>query len=625
MKMNSTKQSQPMPMPSGSSHSSFRPSSPEVDGHSHPDQDSFSDSKQNVSASSNQKRKSLKDYWQPKAKRPRTTRYNEEYRQLLNETIQDVSTQTEVPEKIEETPFPASQIGASYWTSEEKDAFFRALPVLGKDNVTGIASRIRTKSSLEVTLYLQLLSRAMVDRYLHRRDPSLLGLIDMPAAFEISQDCCDRLDQEAALLESRQVQEEERREKRKWDDLWLLRPDIGRWVESKLGEGIEGVNEVVNRLPAARLLKLDSWLELSERIFMNPAPPREDENWHCISETDEPPSIRSTAFTDFANLTVSITERLVQATLFQAQSRCRAIDSKHLERGYSVQVRDVHSACQVLGMELNSRHFWIHAARRCGLNVFKHISEMNSNEDLPMTYGEVEEGLSEKKSKSENSSKETEEDFKAKAPPNSKNNRHITSLERSRTVTTASPPEASSPTESSSPGHQSDPPDSPIDLSESDIDKPYSHEARLLAKRRTRRELHRAQDVYMEVLDMRNSLAEEDRLWKMLGQERPYEGESVELPTRPARDRKIYPDLVDWRDRTEYWSEWETMKRPIGEDMFSRWNRQRKESSHASISKAEPRSRDPDDIEMVDGADSDGEDDSSSIDTFSGKDTSEER
>ncbi|KAI9789170.1 MAG: hypothetical protein M1816_006302 [Peltula sp. TS41687] len=585
---------------SDSSQSSYKPSSLEVPTSHH------RQANPSPSRPAAPKRKTLRAHrQQPQAKRARITppKHSEEYRQLLNATIQDACTGAptcltgeEQEDKDSRNPLPASQIGASYWTSEEKEAFFKALPVLGRDDVQGIAARIKTKSSLEVTLYLRLLQRAMLDRYLHEPAHRLLGLIDMPAAVEISTGCCDRLDQLAAALEARQAQEEESRERRRWDDdRWILTPETGGWVESKLAEGVEGVNEVVSKLPAARLLKLESWLELSERIFMNPAPPREDENWRCISagtEEEEWPSIRATAFTDFASLAVGITERLVQTTLFQARSRCRAIDARHFARGYSVQVRDVHAACRVLGLELNARRFWRSAARRCGLDVYRHVSEMKSQsaeDGLPMAYEEIEEVLlGEKKSKSTaGSSIELEEEGTIKteeAQSRFKKPRPMRKSERSRpTTTTASSPEissSSSPTKSSSSGlHPTDSSsESTIDISESDdddTDKPYSREARVVAKWHRQRELHRAQDAYMEALDRRNSSVEEDRLWRqILGQERPRgeEDGEMKLPAQPARDRKLAADLIDWRDRTEYWAEWETLllKGRIGDDVVSR-------------------------------------------------------
>ncbi|KAI9826265.1 MAG: hypothetical protein M1826_006687 [Phylliscum demangeonii] len=349
------------------------------------------------------KRKSTAPEVPSEGKRRRSAHDSEPYRQLLNEVIMQACGQN--GSKEESRPLRASQIGASLWTSEEKEALFDALTVLGKDDIQRLAARVQTKSAVEVCHYLQLLQREMANRHLYDREIRLLSTVDMPAALELSQECCRVLDEEASRLEQQQNAMERAAEEEKWRESWLLTPARARWVEEKLAAGASGAeaDEVWQEVPAAHLLKLQSWLELSERIFMNAAPPRaEDGNWrHMAADSAAPelPSIRATAFTDFANLAVSVTERLVQTTIFQAMGRCRGMDLKQLESGFSVKARDVRTACTVLGMPPNARDFWAKAGQRCGLHVYRKMSEMHPHPsaDLRMTDAELEAALGERK------------------------------------------------------------------------------------------------------------------------------------------------------------------------------------------------------------------------------------
>ena len=146
-----------------------------------------------------------------------------------------------------------------------------------------------------------------------------------------------------------QLKGDQKREKKRHGDYWLLTGDVAAEIEASLearnkeserskeetqdpeeikeSDRQEEDNKLDNdfKVPAAELLNLPSWLRLSE-LFMYHSPESE-ENWtNFISKTDETPSMYHTAFQDFHNLTISITRRLVQASIFQAMSRLRARD-----------------------------------------------------------------------------------------------------------------------------------------------------------------------------------------------------------------------------------------------------------------------------------------------------------
>ena len=57
----------------------------------------------------------------------RSRRHLAGYRELLNSAIEEVCSPQ--PPDDEDGPLPDSQIGVSFWTSDEKEAFFSALAV----------------------------------------------------------------------------------------------------------------------------------------------------------------------------------------------------------------------------------------------------------------------------------------------------------------------------------------------------------------------------------------------------------------------------------------------------------------------------------------------------------------
>ncbi len=511
-----------------------------------------------------------------KAKRPKG-RYNDSYRQLLNEDIRNALLPTlESPDRL-----PRSQIGVTIWNSTEKEFFFTALSRLGKDNVPGIASRIGTKSIPEVREYIQLLHRGMLEKTTNEPRRQLLGFTEMPAAVQLSQECCNELEKAADALASRQNRYEEHKEQRKWGEPWLLNSNVNIWVEEHLAE--EGVShELREVLPSAELLNLSNWLELSTRVFMNPATPREEENWRFLAEPGEEPSIWATAFADFQQLAISVTKRLVSTTIFCTMSRLRAMDPRSFNRYDIVKPADIEAAAKIIGLEINNNKFWRECPRRCNLNIVKRTSAA-AGDQPPMGYDEVEEVL-QKRDKASQSA----------APSDG---------EASRTALSApSSPRSDSPGSSSSvsssvsePRPESDMEDvnmdtpvrdlaaeylqavelehaGPIDPSASEFEHPHGHNKRMKKNIMAREALDRAHAEYTEAFDIQASLLEEQRLWEILEQAPPFaiKPEEVELPKRPTQQRKGDDELKDWRDRMEFWSQWETLDQPVPTHAFSR-------------------------------------------------------
>ncbi|KAI5920253.1 hypothetical protein F4810DRAFT_447840 [Camillea tinctor] len=310
--------------------------------------------------------------------------FNAQYLHLLNEDIQDAATGIVLDSGGGGVPLEPTQIGAVMWSAAEKTAFFSALGRLGRDDLAGIAARIRTKSEPEVRQYLLLLDAS--NR--HRRSDEdkrhrVLRAVDIPAAAEVSQACCAALEQAADGLALRQERHEEALERKRWRGRWLITPARAQVLESQYHQ-----QQRDGGLPAfAELFALRTWLRLSERVFMNSAVP--DGNWRCVVDEaeDDAPSVRATAFADFHALALSVTRRLVLASLYIAESRVRAKntgDPRHRTRPL-VRPHDVRVAAASVGLKEDARVFWARCARRLRLDV--HDDDDNDDDDSPLREG----------------------------------------------------------------------------------------------------------------------------------------------------------------------------------------------------------------------------------------------
>ncbi|KAK1777466.1 hypothetical protein QBC45DRAFT_487350 [Copromyces sp. CBS 386.78] len=377
------------------------------------------------------------------------TPFNHSYLALLNADIIDAASRF-VPADTDQTtqPLTPSQIGLTLWTPAEKDLFFSAVSRLGPDSASAIASRIRTKSELQVAEYLEVFRQTIKTR----QDPKLatpatllqpVTPAEVPAAVELSQQCCNALEEAADAVSSRQEAWEEAEERRKWgENRWLIRKDNVKGLEmdarekrekkrraekgkskekdadgsgdaDEEGEPVVKIDEKVDeygqrKSPALDLFRVRKMLDLSENVFMNSTV--DDYNWSSMS--DEPPAIRATALEDLHSLIVSLTRRLVAAVLYISESRIKAKRAVHPLTRNLVWTRDVEAAVLSLGLEKNSHQFWAGAARRLRLNVYGDEDydykeelarkeeegidvdmEMMRDDPDPMSYAEVEEAL----------------------------------------------------------------------------------------------------------------------------------------------------------------------------------------------------------------------------------------
>lgn len=473
--------------------------------------------------------------------------YNDEYREMFNETVIEIASK----ETSRHTNLPVSQIGATLWSPEEKDVLFCRLARRGRHAIQDIAADVGSKSESEVYIYLGRLRKAAADEQIYEPTKRLPKAFDISAAFEVSQECCASLDVAAETLSFLQQQEEERIEKKKHGSLSMLTPKIAQWASRRLSAGEEGDREILETLPAADLLNLKTFLALSKRFFMNSS--IMENNWHTYKEGRKSPTITYTAFSDFHNLAKSITNRIVQSSLFFAMSRRRALDaSTNYKSGSNVKKADVMAALDVLGMESDTKRFWAGVARKCRLRVYEKIKHRRAS-GKTYSYHEIETILSSLPSKARGRSRAASRD------------NAIHSISQGKDMPDNVPSDSSDDSESS--GFLSTADEESHDLSDSalstnTINDEQANKQKLRAA---------AQETYTEVLDQRASRAEERRLWELLGEDSAQRmgSEDVELPNMPVAQRKDTEILDDWKAGVNYATEWEVYETPVAATSFT--------------------------------------------------------
>ncbi|KAM0692927.1 hypothetical protein Q7P36_007484 [Cladosporium allicinum] len=278
-----------------------------------------------------------------------------------------------------------SQIGASFWTTKEKQKFFAALQPRGPGDLLGLATAIGTKSEPEIQAYILLLQQGT--RELQAKSRLELASADLPAAAEIGAECVQAEEGAAGALEAKARAVEEEKEKSRWsEEHWLIDEDVAAALDAQYEDTTEhddAVEEYGNASPAARtndepettppisleVLKASALLQLSRSVFMNSKDP--SSNWHTLTEDDPTgvgPSIRRTALEDLHNLVFSLTRRLMQVSIFQAMSRLRASADPRIQP--NVHVFDVVAARETMGLRTRGPEYWTRAVKRCGVEVY---------------------------------------------------------------------------------------------------------------------------------------------------------------------------------------------------------------------------------------------------------------
>ncbi|KAH6635509.1 hypothetical protein B0J18DRAFT_472639 [Chaetomium sp. MPI-SDFR-AT-0129] len=507
-----------------------------------------------------------------------------------------------------------SQVGLTHWSEAEKVLFFEALTRVGggirvgdggvgdMDRAAAIAERMglgggSRKSALEVGAYWDLLrgvsstSSSSGFGFGSGIDPEKekeKGLqpvlpADLPAAIELSPACCTALEDAADALATRQETYEEGVEKRRWgDEYWL----IGRWnvraVEgavrssgslagsstgfSGAGSSATGSSNKPPALPPSltpplELFRIGTWLQLSERVFMNSTV--EEYNWATATADNagETPSIRATALIDLYSLTVEITRRLVAATVWVAESRVRTRRGLYPDARSRVWKEDVRAAALSVGLGGGvgeRRRFWGGCARRLRLGVVRDEEETGEGREMGeevgeevgegeeiLSYDEVERALGMEVADHDPAEEDMDQYSSSDAMDMDMDTDININMETDLTTepntdfnsdTDTGSIDLGNPNPNSNPNPKhTKPKDKPPEKIEKDseritlelnealihsaLDYPTTGKPRTTLRNRIR--VEHAQEAYADRLDMRAAYREEKRLWGVLGREVP--------------------------------------------------------------------------------------------------------
>ncbi|KAF2204074.1 hypothetical protein GQ43DRAFT_211923 [Delitschia confertaspora ATCC 74209] len=528
--------------------------------------------------------------------------YNDSYRILFNETLASV-TNTFPPHYA--TKSPNSQIGVSKWTSEEKDRVFAAVERLGRDNLPGISSAVGSKSIPEVKDFLLLLKDATTEH-----DRAAVDYRDIPAAAEISSECCQQLELAGDALSSYQETFEAKVEQDRYGKHWLITPEIAEEIEVALASskgrssshvsstsdsGAAETNpekvrlspapdnpsnvEILQSIPSSSLLRPISFLTLSMKLFMNSSStlPSAYPHWtHLTSQLASGPSIYHTALNDFHTLAISLTKRLAQASMMQATSRLRS-QNWRFSKGVKpfVKKRDVLAAIDILGLQRNRSENWRAVARRCKVRVLDGTGK-NRRE---LGWDEVEEilalprkgkvGLDETDFETDGegftTDATTDAEFKARSF------RAATPLPERISEVSDDQSEEEYHNETKNGSDNQSEADSEKPLSEPEDSAPSSASNSPPSRGRSSRKIlsEPEMDQFLEHYDQKIGHEEEVRICSLLGFSPPRGSkEAFDIHMKGKQMSKEINDGKNWRDWTEYRAAWEVFSSPVPEDKF---------------------------------------------------------
>lgn len=507
----------------------------------------------------------------PKSSRPRPykrvhhqTGVSKEYLSLLNETIRDINSRHDPSEfRLE-----SSQIGATFWSSQEKEILFSLLRVHGSGNLSRLQNGLPNKSESEIQAYLLMLREHSTKDL---RNPKTDFAFDqVPAAHEISPDCETGLNLAAEAVGARVYKQDAQAAEDEFGDDWLIGEELADDYDLRLqdqeADGIDADESDVEAKDAVEQSLLDSeaastilrpsaLLMLSRSLYMNSssAPALNWQTLQTVCEDVDEPAIFKSALQDFYNLTVNITRRLVQATLFQAMTRLRAADSSRNDWTPVPVVReaDARSAADFLNMP-NWKSYWVTAARRNNILVFTDSKKYldgrpGTKVGVQLTHEEVEAELGAEI-----------------PPPTTRSDEHevaeydVDHLMEDEDLFTDGPDEEE-PLEPANALSTNSAPQSLKRKRKTKSRKPQDPSTFL-----------RTETAYLEALDTKASLDEEQRLASSLRLNLP----SKQSHPQPfAEPPGLIPDCerppqTSWRDTIDYEAEWENRHGTVEPEMF---------------------------------------------------------
>ncbi|KAJ5562579.1 hypothetical protein N7461_001340 [Penicillium sp. DV-2018c] len=443
--------------------------------------------------------------------------------------------------------YQSTQHGSVIWTSTEKEVFFNVLDRKGKGSIKELAAAIGTKSELEVMAYIQLLHKALEAQYISEKHVERMPVLgDVSAALEVSQECCSLLDEYAEVMVYQESLIEDKAGRKDHSDNWLI-------TTAQAQDLVEDKDETARgdlRL-AAGLLNLPNWIRLSQVLFMNFNGSKADDNWwKLVNRTDNltvnTASMTADSVVDFYSLAVSVTRRLIQSSLFFAMSRLRSANRSGRERKGHVRLQDVRAAIEVLNMKHRRPNF-VDIARRNEI-IIEDVHNRKGWVPPVFSYEQAEEiidksewfryrkdGSMYRDGNDDPDDDEMDIDDEDEADPDA-------SLELGLPSEPGDDSESEVADEITTAGVSSDlsSPAASDDELEMDPEEEHADLADESASRRHEIDLLRLMEQPLPaVLDER------------------MKAEETEEKSRLQPERRIRDDLINWRDRTLYRSEWE--------------------------------------------------------------------
>lgn len=478
----------------------------------------------------------------------------EAYVKLLTEVEKDYDP-TNVKEKDE--LLNVTRDGAVVWTATEKEILYNVLDRKGFNGIKDIAIAIGTKSELEVLEHLRVVQKTIRD-HLGQRHLKFITTVQIPAAAEVSEDYCAEERKYAKYLALRDEITYAHNSKLLYADYSVIRESEAQALSNAdINTPLRGD---LNR--AVGLFNTPNWISLSKDILMNFGGEMEENHWTQIAETEEDtPSIAAEAIMDFSALAISLTRRLIQSSIFMAESRLRTTDrSSELPR--DVKYADVKNALEIMGMN-RKRPSFVDIVRRNRIAIGA-FAPQRLKADQTVSYKQAEEILSFSDKKF----------YKA-----------AHALEQG----TVSNRDTDIRTDEDGHEYMDENGDDAEDELEEDIvedmdsdgengtNHPATSHSPELPHPETTEDHQLAEDEeegQADNIDQERSRQEELRLWQMFEKPPP---PSLLMPTIPLipqpkeetddekddlalhgiHERRTQEDLVNWRDRTLYHSEWE--------------------------------------------------------------------
>ena len=443
-----------------------------------------------------------------------------------------------------------SQIGAVIWQPSEKGRLFTALARYGSTNMKLLAKAVESKGELEIHAYLNALRQGDLERQLFHRHTQNATQIDMPAAIEIGDDIESALDRAAEALSAYQEQYDYAVAARASDQEYVIDSEVATVLDARADTNGDAVGDVTEDRDLAtsyephEMFRTSRFCELSRNIFMRGTRDDPTNNWMNHAEAGESPSLTRDAVSDFHDLVVSLSQRIIQTTIFITESRLRSTTTTYWKPSSHVRLEDVESALDILNMKQSLSDYWLKFPRRCGLKIISGSHRKGASKKEYLSVDEAERRLSMPTARGRHSRSSSRAVESNRSENTDANSRH-------------SSPESMSVDEGA--GTSSDDSDNyEVDASASESDGSENIEtdgvdnvSAPISRSKRRRLLEEEQDIYMEELDRKSRRAEEQYLVSELDLHNinlVKEEEEDEHPRkRPKVLRKTVEDVRGWR------------------------------------------------------------------------------